>query len=180
MKKSTILLTLVVAVAIFSSGCGEPTQKGVVQTGKIKAGGIADVCKYFPKQLVEQAIGKPIVKVEVSVLGSEGCIYYTSYSPTYHHTPYGDKPGGPEIVVVYDTKDFAKDKVTSEKRGSVYTRDPSISMDNYVVRDHANQIWLTALVLGNEKYIRLKAIHDAVTGEDLVKIARKFAEKIRK
>jgi hypothetical protein len=33
--------------------------------------------------------------------------------------------------------------------------------------------------LGDEGYIRLKYIDDAVTGEDLVKIARIFAGKIK-
>lgn len=180
MKKLTILLNLILAVTILLSGCGEKTKKEDVRTNKTKPGGIAAVCKYFPKELVESAIGKPIVKVEESILGSEACLYYTSYSKTYHHTPYGEKPGGPHIVVVYDTKDFAKDKVTNEKHGNVYTRDPSIGMDNYVVRNHADKIWLTALVLGNEKYIRFKSMDNAVTGEDLVKVAQKFAEKIRK
>jgi hypothetical protein len=180
MKKLTILLNLILTITILLSGCGEKTKKEDVKTNKAKPGGIADVCKYFPKELVEKSIGKPIVKVEESLFGSEICLYYTSYSKTYHHTPYGEKPGGPQIVVVYDTKDFAKDKVANEKHGNVYTRDISIGMDNYVVRDHANKIWLTVLVLGNEKYIRFKSIDDAVTGEDLVKIAKKFAEKIRK
>jgi hypothetical protein len=180
MKKLTILLNLIFAITILLSGCGEKTKKEDVKTNKTKPGGIAEVCNYFPKELVESAIGKPIVKVEESFIGSNVCLYYTAYSKTYDHTPYGDKPGGPNIVVVYDTKDFAKDRVTSEKHGSVYKSDPSIGMDNYVVRDHAGQIWLTALALGNEKYIRFKSIHDAVTGEDLVKIAQKFAEKIRK
>lgn len=150
-----------------------------VPTKKPSPGGMADVCKYFPKDLVEKAIGKPIVKVEESMFGSEICKYYTAYSQTFDHTPYGDKPGGPFVIVTYDTKDFVKDRVTNEKHGSVYTRDGSIGMDNFVVRSHANEIWLTALVLGGEKYIRIQCRHDAVKGDDLVKIARKFAEKIK-
>lgn len=145
-----------------------------------KAGGMADVCKYFPKELVESAIGKPIVKAEASLIGSEVCAYYTAYSQTYDHTPYGDKPGGPHVVVVYDTKDFAKDRPINEKHGSVYTRDPSIGMDNYVVRNNVGKIWMTALAVGNDTYIRFKAIDKAVTGDDLVKIARKFAEKVKR
>jgi hypothetical protein len=155
-------------------------QKEEKQATVTKQGGIAKVCNYFPKELVESAIGRSIVKVEESITGSDVCLYYTAYSKTYDHTPYGDKPGGPQVVVVYDVKDFAKDKLSSEKHGSVYTRDPSIGMDNYVVRDHAGNIWLTALKLGDEKYIRLKSNHDAVKGEDLVKIAQKFAEKIKR
>jgi len=148
------------------------------KTEETKASGIADVCNYFPKELVEAAIGKPIVKVEVSILGSEYCNYYTAYSETYDHTPYGDKPGGPQVIVVYDTKDFEKDKAYNETHGSKYESDLSIGMDNYVMRSNVNKIWQTALVLGDGKYLRIKFIDDAVAGEDLVKIAKKFAEKI--
>jgi len=52
-------------------------------------------------------------------------------------------------------------------------------MDNYVVRNNTGKIWQTVLILGNDKYLRIHFIHDAVKGEDLVKIAKKFAEKIR-
>lgn len=149
-----------------------------VKTEKTKASGIAEVCNYFPKELVESAIGKPIVKIEVSILGSEYCHYYTAYSETYDHTPYGDKPGGPHVVVVYDTEDFIKDKAYNETHGTKYETDASIGMDNYVMRSNVNKIWQTALVLGGDKYLRIKFIDDAVTGEDLVKIAKKFAEKI--
>ncbi len=147
---------------------------------KPTAGGVENVCQYFPKDLVEKAIGRPIVKMEQSMLGSEVCEYYTSYSPTYTHTPYGDQPGGPHVVAVYDYKDFAKDRVINEKHGSVYASDPSISMENFVVRSHAGKIWQTVLALGDEKYLRIKVIHDAVTGDELAKIAKEFAKKIKR
>jgi hypothetical protein len=187
--RTSISLVIGVLLLLSVSGCSEKKEgdgrQGYVQKEEKKADekkirGIAEVCNYFPKELVESAIGKPIVKSEELLTSSDVCLYYTAYSKTYHHTPYGDKPGGPHIVVVYDTKDFAKDKVTNEKHGSVYTGDPSIGMDNYVVRNRADKIWLTALALGDEKYIRFKSIDNAVTGDDLVKIARKFAEKIKR
>lgn len=42
------------------------------------------------------------------------------------------------------------------------------------MRDNINEIWQVILVLGGDRYIRIKSIDDAVPGEDLVKIARKF------
>ncbi|MFA6306767.1 MAG: hypothetical protein WCV70_03945 [Patescibacteria group bacterium] len=190
MKKIVILLLF---FALVLSGCGqkkvvskleEMDKQGAVKqkeakTEETKAGGLADVCNYFPKELIESAIGKPIVKVEVPITGSENCFYYTFYSDDYDHTPYGDKPGGTPVVAVYDTEDFAKDKAYNETHGSKYGTDPSIGMDNYVVRNNTNEVWQVVLILGGDKYIRMHYVHDAVTGDELVKIGAKFAEKIQ-
>lgn len=137
------------------------------------------MCDLFPKELVERAIGKPIVRVEEGTLVDPTCDYYTAYSETYDHTPYGDHPGGPHVVAVYDTKDFAKDRISNEKSGTVYETDASIGMDNFVMRNNVKKIWQTALSLGGERYIRIKFVDDAVTGDDLVKIAREFVTKIK-
>jgi hypothetical protein len=181
MKKYLAFFAL--GMMFFLSGCGQKNSGGDSTKndngGGGKSAGIENICSYFPKELVESAIGKPIVKVEVPIMGSEYCNYYTAYSEKYNHTPYGDNPGGPHIVVVYDTKDFAKDKISNEKSGTKYETDSSIGMDNFVMRNNAKKIWQTALVLGGDKYIRIKFIDDAVTGDDLVKIAKKFAEKIK-
>jgi hypothetical protein len=185
MKKIILSLMALVAMSFLLTGCGQNSktsgneQKETSKKEEQKSSGLADVCNYFPKELVEAAIGRPIVKVETSILGKEICNYYTAYSETYDHTPYGDKPGGPQLVVVYDTEDFLKDKASNEKTGSTYTSDSSIGMENFVVKNNINKIWLTALSLGNGVFLRFKAIDDAVTGEELVKIAAKFAEKIK-
>lgn len=185
MKKIILSLIALVAVSFLLTGCGQNSKvsdNGQKETGKKeeqKSSGMADVCNYFPKSLVEEAIGRPIVKVEASIIGKEVCNYYTAYSETYDHTPYGDNPGGPSVVVVYDTEDFLKDKASNEKTGSKYESDSSIGMENFVVKSNVNKIWLTALSLGNGIFLRFKAIDDAVTGEELVKIAAKFAEKIK-
>lgn len=181
--KKTSIFCLAVFACFCLAGCGTTAKPATSDNaGKAKPANqtdaISKVCDYFPKELVEAAIGKPIVKTQVPITGDDSCDYYTSYSETYDHTPYGDKPGGPKVVVVYDTKDFAEDRVTNEKFGSKYEKDPSIGMDNFVMRNNVKKIWQTALVLGDEKYIRIKFIDDAVTGDDLVKIAQKFAEKI--
>ena len=140
----------------------------------------ADLCDYFPRELVETAIGKSIVRIEKNDLVDPTCYYFTQYIENYENSYSGPKkPGGPKVVVVYDTKDFAKDRITNEKHGSKYTNDPTIGMDNFVVRNNVNKIWSVALSLGGEKYIRIKFVDDAVTGDDLVKIAREFAKKLK-
>ena len=141
--------------------------------------GIQDVCNFFPKELIEEAIGRPIVKSEVPLSDKKICFYYTLYSDTFDHTPYGDEPGGTPVVVTYDYKDFAKDKISNEKTGSKYVKDNTIGMDNFVVSGSSGDIWQVVLVLGQDKYLEIHFVHDAVTGAELVKIGAKFAEKIK-
>jgi hypothetical protein len=187
MKKFLIIAVIIVVVvgAILIMSGSKKSKEGTVNnnsyqnTNTVKGGGASNVCSYFPKELIESATGKSIVKVESPFSDNKTCFYYTFYSETYNHTPYGDNPGGTQVVAVYDDKDLAKDKISNEKSGSVYGSDASIGMDNYVVRNSAGKIWQTVLILGGEKYIRIHFIQDAVTGDDLVKIAAKFAEKIK-
>jgi len=171
MKKTLVMLSLLFTVL---SGCGQKN------AGPTTANPFEDLCSYFPKQLVETAIQKPIVHVEKSSLLDPSCSYYTQYLENYEITYSGDKkPGGPHVIVVYDTQDFARDKIINEKSGTTYETDPTIGMDNVVMRNTSHQIWQTALVLGNDKYIRIKAIDKAVSGNDLVNIARAFAQKLK-
>lgn len=180
--KQKIALSLLLIFSLFIvSGCGNTNDNGSETKTSSQKSGIEDVCNYFPKELVEKALGKSIPQIETVDLVDPTCNYYTSYEDNYERTYSGkNKPGGPKIVVVYDTKDFAKDRISNEKSGSTYTPDPSIGMDNFVVTRKGGEIWLVALSLGDEKYIRLKAIDEAVTGEELVKIAKEFAAKIKK
>ena len=190
MKKGLIIIAVIIVISlvfILSNKSAAPKPEGSTpqeqaktenaKTETQKTGGIEDVCNYFPKELVEKAIGRPIVKVEDATLADPTCNYYTSYSEKYEHTPYADHPGGPHVVVVYDTKDFAKDRVINEKSGTKYETDSSIKMNNFVMKNSANEIWQVALDYGGEKYIRIKSIDNAVTGEELVKIATEFAAK---
>lgn len=184
-KKLCAVLGAVAFVALLGASCGGggPTAGGNGGGGGGGGGGgspaISDVCNYFPKELIEEAIGKPIVKVEVPFMGKESCFYYTLYTDTFDHTPYGDEPGGTPVVVVYDEKDFAKDKISNEQSGNTYVKDETIGMDNFVVRDHGGNIWQVVLILGNDKYIRMHFVHSAITGEELVKIGAKFAGRIK-
>jgi hypothetical protein len=186
MKKTIKLWVALIAIFVLS-GCGQNVDVTDSRAGsesvkkeETKVSGVADVCNYFPKELVESALGKTIPKAEKVDIGDPSCYYYTQYIDNYENSYSGEKkPGGPKIVVVYDTKDFAKDRISNEKSGSKYTNDSSIGMDNFVVRNNVNKIWLVALSLGGERYIRMKAFDDAVTGEELIKVAKKFAEKIQ-
>lgn len=180
MLKKFVFIGLLATVVLFLAACGGKTST-TGGTGKTdgKAKGIMDVCNYFPKELIEQAINKPIVKVETPFTDDKSCFYYTQWSENFNHTPYGNTPGGTQVVAVYDDEDFAKDKAYNETHGSKYETDSSYGMDNYVVKNTAGEVWQVVLILGNEKYLRLHYVHSAITGPELVKIGAKFAEKIK-
>lgn len=164
---------------LFKDRMASPSENSQKEEVKNDDAGIGNVCAYFSKEVVEAAIGRPVVKTETPIIGIENCYYYTSYSETYDHTPYGDKPGGAHVVAIYDAKDFAKDRVYNESHGTTYKIDASIPMDNFVMVNTAGKIWHVALSLGDEKYIRFRSVDDAVTGDELIKIAAKFAERIK-
>jgi hypothetical protein len=140
--------------------------------------GVSNVCAFFPKELIEQAIGREIVKVEEFGVKKDTCFYYTAYSENFHY----DSPGGPEIVVAYseDPKEFEKNKKLQEDMGYVYQPDSSIGMDNYVViNNRGEKSALVFLILGEGKYLMIKSVYNAATGDELVKIAKVLAEKIQ-
>jgi len=171
MRKIIRILILSVFVLVLG-GCGQ----GTTFTSKSNAS-IDDVCNYFPKELVEEAIGRPIVKVEgPGLMTDKVCNYYTDWQEGFYGGRLG---GGPNIAVVVE-EGLAAWKANKEKNGYLLEKDPSITMDHYIVRNSAKQIWQVTLILGTDKYLRIQANHSAVDGPGLIKIAAKFAEKIQK
>ncbi|MFA5392179.1 MAG: hypothetical protein WC306_00585 [Candidatus Paceibacterota bacterium] len=191
MKRPIVLIIILIVIAggifVLTGKKGEQNDNAQPSTSggqnKKVASSIEDVCSYFPKELIESAINKPVLKVEESTLtGTKNCLYYTIYTDDYEYSPYsGRSPGGAPVVVTYstDTAELEKDKISNEKTGSKYEKDESIGMDNYVVRDFGGTIWQVILFLGQDKYIRMHYVHSAVTGPELLKIGIKFAEKIQ-
>ena len=179
MRKKIVFVFILSTVVLALSGCGQGATTGDQGKSGSKATGLQDVCNYFPKELIEEAISKPIVKVEVPFVDGKSCFYYTQYSETFDHTPNGDVPGGTQVVAVYDDEDFAKDKAYNETHGSKYAKDDSFAMDNWVVRDNTGEAWQVVLILGNDKYIRIHYVHRAITGPELIKIGARFAQKIQ-
>lgn len=172
-KKLFAVLSAAAMLAILGAGCGGPTSGG--GSGKAVSG-MEDVCNYFPKELVEEAIGRPIVKTERSMV-YDACDYYTEYDEGYYG---GRGAGGPNVIAVLEEKNL-EDAWKSEMTGKAYTveRDASIPMDNYVVKRKTGEPWQVNLIVGGGKILRFQTNHSAVEGADLVKIAAKFAEKIK-
>ena len=172
-------MTFIIAITLAS--CGASNNAGTDQTsdnGKKEASGMEAVCKYFPKELIEEAIGRPIVRVEDSSIAEDYiCIYYTEYSETYDHTPYGDKPGGPQIVVVLSDEGVAASKADLEKYGYTFTKDDSYAVDNRLISS-GNDVYRADLIINENRFFRITSNHFAANADEIIKIGKRFAERI--
>lgn len=177
-------MALMMTITFAGAGCGGPGGAGTAtdKSDKVKSGGgMEDVCKYFPKELVEEAIGRPIVRVEdTSIAEDHLCDYFTVWSETYDHTPYGDKPGGKMVVVVFeDDSSVTASKAEFDKYGYTYKKDDSLSVDNLMVYSRgAKTPYRVDLIVSENKFFRINTIHSAVTDEEIVKIGKRFAERM--
>lgn len=185
MPKKFLFGAMALMMAIMLSGCGGPSGGANTATDKsdkkVGASGMEDVCKYFPKELVEEAIGRPIVRVEGdSIVEDHLCDYYTTWSETYDHTPYGDKPGGAMVVVVFeDDSSVTASKAEFDKYGYTYKKDDSLPVDNLMVYSRGSKTpYRVDLIVSENKFFRINAIHSAVTDEEIVKIGKRFAERM--
>lgn len=188
MHKKILFGSIVLMITVILTGCGSQnggTNQPAVNGGKTeeaeqkKASGVEAVCKYFPKELIEEAIGRPIVKVEDSSIAEDHiCIYYTEYSETYDHTPYGDHPGGPNIVVVLEDESLVTSKADLEKYGYTFTKDESYAVDNRLVSS-GKDVYRADLILNENRFFRITSNHFAVNADEIVKIGKRFAERMK-
>lgn len=176
MKK--LLFILMAVVLVFTvSGCG-PKQDSNGSPQKGGNSGIEDLCKVFPKELVEEAIGRPIVKVESSSLtGDKVCTYYTDYSETFYG---GQGAGGGAAVAVLEDISVADWQADKEKGGYTLAKDPAISPEHYLVKRSSGETWQVTFIINPNQILRIHTIHSAVTGAELEKIGEKFAPNIGK
>lgn len=177
-------MALMMAIIFAGAGCGGPGGAGPTADKSDKgksAGGMEEVCKYFPKELVEEAIGRPIVKVEdESMVVDHICTYYTVWSETYDHTPYGDKPGGAGIVVVLEDESVADNKTEFEAKGYTFKKDESYSWDNYLITSRGSKTPYRAdLIVNENRFFRINSNHFAATDEEIVKIGKRFSERMK-
>jgi len=183
MRKSFLLLgaALLAVLALAGAGCGKTTGADVAkEIGKAKQAEVKDVCKYFPKELVEEAIGKPIVRAANDNGIYDACQYYTAYTQDFDHTPYGDHPGGPHIIVVLNDKDEAIDKADFEKDGYKFEKDPSFSWEHYLVTSPGSKTpFRVDLIVDNNSYFMIKSNHFAATDAEIVKIGKRLSEKMK-
>lgn len=177
-KKLLAVFGVAAMLMALGAGCGGPggaPSSGGTSGGKVS--GVDDICNYFPKELVEEAIGRPIVKVEGPMFSSDkSCTYYTDYSETYYG---GQGAGGGNVVAVIEDKNVEANKAELEAGGYTLDTDSRIGTDHYTVKNNTKKVWRVDLILGPDKFLRIKTNHSAVTDDELVKIAAKFAEKLK-
>lgn len=190
MPKKFFFGALAIVMAMTFAGCGGshgeggPGPEPGKETTAVKGGKseMEQVCKYFPKELVEEAIGRPVVKVEDNSIAEDYiCNYYTVWSETYDHTPYGDHPGGAAVVVVLE-KDttVTASKADLEKMGYTFKKDDSYSWDNYLITSRGSKTPYRAdLIVNENEFFRITSNHFAVTDEEIVKIGKRFSERMK-
>lgn len=185
MRKKLFFGTIALITVMILAGCGASnggtggTKETADKGGKTEASGMEAVCKYFPKELIEEAIGRPIVRVEDSSIAEDYiCIYYTDYSETYDHTPYGDKPGGANIVVVLEDESLTASKADLEKYGYTFTKDESYAVDNRLVSS-GKDVYRADLIVNDNRFFRITSNHFAANADEIVKIGKRFAERMK-
>lgn len=186
MPKKFLFGAMVLAMAMIfaGAGCGGPggpgPEPGKETTGKTDKSGMEDVCKYFPKELVEEAIGKPIERAANDSSIYDTCYYYTKYTEDFDHTPYGDKPGGPHIIAVLNEENEATARAESEKNGYKFTQDPGYSWEHYLVTSRGSKTpFRVDLIIDEGHYFMIKSNHFGATDEEIVKIGKRFAERMK-
>ena len=172
------------AITFAGAGCGGPGSgmpNADKPSGKSGKSDVEQVCKYFPKELVEEAIGRPIVRTEDSSIVEDFiCNYYTIWSETYDHTPYGDKPGGAPVVVVLEADTtVTANKADLDKYGYTYKKNDSLPVDNLMFYSRgAKTPYRVDLIISENKFFRINTVHSAVTDAEIMKIAERFAERM--
>lgn len=186
--KKIFFASVAFVMAIALSGCGNPPSGGPgPEPGKETAekskglSAMEDVCKYFPKEIVEEAIGKPIVRAaDDSMVSDAICSYYTEYSEDFDHTPYGDKPGGPHIIVVLNNENQAEVRTEYEQKGYKFEKDESYSWEHYLVTSRGSKTpFRVDLLIDENHYYMIKSNHFGATDEEIVKIGKRLSERMK-
>ncbi|MEO0097849.1 MAG: hypothetical protein ABIK78_07130 [candidate division WOR-3 bacterium] len=133
-----------------------------------------NVCDSISKELIEEAIGRKIVKVEKAL--SNGCDYYTDYKENFFGP---ESPGGPHILIGYSKEDYEKIKEDLSRPGidNEFLKDDRISVNHYLIKSRVGKVWEVDLFLKGGGYLGIKSNYEAATGEELIKIALKIIEK---
>lgn len=134
----------------------------------------ADICETIPKELVEEAIGRSIVKTGKGLGNS--CEYYTNYKEDFFGP---EQAGGPHILIGFSDEDYEKIKEDLSRPGidNQFVKDSRISVEHYLIKSRVGKVWEVDLFLKNGGYLGIKSNYEAVSGEELVKIALKIIEK---
>ena len=184
MFKKFLFGAAAIAMALTFAGCGAPstgnTDSGKDTSKKVEKSDMEDICKYFPKELVEEAIGKPIERAANDSTVYNTCYYYTKYTQDFDHTPYGDKPGGPHIIVVLNDENEATERTAFEQKGYKFERDASYSWDHYLVTSPGSKTpFRVDLIINDNSYFMIKSNHFGATDEEIVKIGKRLSERMK-
>lgn len=172
---------LIFVVFFLVAGCLETKKTSTNEEKKETTKNFDNVCELFPKEIIEEAIGRKIVKVEnPGFVTEKACFYYTAYSENFLKDWQGKGlAGGPNIVLAIDPQEeFETLKKDVERVGDRLEKDSRINSDHFVCKSRASgEIWQVILFMKGNQYLRIKANYQAVNGDELVKIAQNILKK---
>lgn len=131
-----------------------------------------NVCDLIPKELIEETIEREIVKVEwVELKTIRYCAYYTHY--------IDPQVGGANVIIGFSNENYEEIKKELTRPGieNEFVKDTRIPVEHYLIKSRVGKIWEIDLFLGNNWYLGIKSNREAVSGEELIKIALKILEK---
>lgn len=175
-NKIFLILFAMVLIVTLGFGCKKektPTESKPSVEGE-KEITIENICNYFPKELIEEAIGRNIVKTEEAL--SNGCDYYTDYKEDFFGPGLS---GGPHILIALNKEDYEQIKKELSRPGidNEFVKDSRITVNHYLIKSRVGKVWEVDLFLKEKEYLGIKSNYEAASGEELIKIALKIIEK---
>ena len=150
---------------------------------KAKTGDISDdICAEFTPDFVYSVLQKPIVRVEPSKLtGVHACDYFTDYKDDYYKDAASNfsAPGGPNISIVLDNLNVARQKEGSVFLGLTLGSTTKINMENTIDYRKDQSIWSVNLIINPNRFVWASYSGKAITDDELITFAAAMADKIQ-
>jgi hypothetical protein len=189
---SRVAILTFFALCLMAAGCGKGSpasgpstgpgkQEGLLKTLTTNAG--PDICKLFDGDFVYSATGKPIVKVEPSIIASlPSCSYYTEYSETYFKDKASGKayPGGRDLFITLEkTIPPERQKKNTLALGMALETDSRIRFDHAIAKRKDGSIWSIFLFLDDKQFLDISMLQKPLASDDaLIDFAAKVADRV--
>ena len=128
---------------------------------------VEDICGQFTKEFVQNALGKPIIKIEPSTTaGLYNCSYF--FDENY------------SVMLVLNYLKFENQKTGQEALGRTTKEEPQIPMKNMIVYQEDGVINSLYLVLSEDKFISIqRSSKTSMTNQELIDFAANLAKEIK-
>ena len=128
---------------------------------------VEDICGQFTAEFVQNALGKPVLRIEPpKVDGLFNCSYFVS------ETDY--------VMLVFEYLTIENQKKGQEMMGRTVKSDPRIPMENYLVWQPDSLLNTIYLVFGPGKFISIERSSGlGLSAEELIQFATNIGKEIK-